>query len=39
MSTATGKTRTETDLRPWLGARAQAGRLPPSGFPKSGRFA
>ncbi len=33
------KTRTEHDLRPWLGERAQAGRLPPNGFPKSGRFA
>ena len=32
------KTRTETDLRAWLGSRAQAGRLPPNGFPKSGRF-
>ena len=32
------KVRTETDLRPWLGMRAQAGRLPPNGFPKSGRF-
>jgi topoisomerase-4 subunit A len=32
------KTRTEIDLRPWLGQRAQAGRLPPNGFPKSGRF-
>lgn len=32
------KTRTETDMRPWLGARAQAGRLPPNGFPKSNRF-
>ena len=32
------KTRTETDLRPWLGERAQAGKLPPNGFPKSGRF-
>ncbi|GAC1479078.1 MAG: DNA topoisomerase IV subunit A [Acetobacteraceae bacterium] len=32
------KTRTETDMRPWLGGRAQAGRLPPNGFPKSGRF-
>ena len=32
------KTRTEMDLRPWLGARAQAGRLPPNGFPKAGRF-
>ena len=32
------KMRTETDLRPWLGARAQAGKLPPNGFPRSGRF-
>ena len=32
------KTRTESDLRPWLGERAGAGRLPPNGFPKSGRF-
>jgi topoisomerase-4 subunit A len=27
-----------TDLRDWWGARAQAGRLPPKGFPKSGKF-
>jgi topoisomerase-4 subunit A len=33
-----GRSRTETDLRPWLGKRAQAGRLPPSGFPKSNKF-
>ncbi|WP_421709358.1 DNA topoisomerase IV subunit A [Algihabitans sp.] len=26
------------DLREFLGKRAQAGRLPPSGFPKHGRF-
>ena len=32
------KIRTETDLRPWLGDRAQAGKLPPNGFPRSGRF-
>ncbi len=32
------KTRVETDLAPWLGDRAQAGRLPPNGFPRSGRF-
>ena len=32
------KTRTETNLRDWIGERAQAGRLPPSGFPRSGRF-
>jgi len=27
-----------TDLRDWWGVRAQAGRLPPKGFPKSGKF-
>jgi topoisomerase-4 subunit A len=32
------RTRTETGLRDWLGTRAQSGRLPPSGFPRSGRF-
>ncbi|WP_119458263.1 DNA topoisomerase IV subunit A [Rhodospirillaceae bacterium SYSU D60014] len=32
------RTRTETDLRSWRGDRAQAGRLPPNGFPKTNRF-
>ncbi len=32
------RTRTETDLRAWRGARGQAGRLPPQGFPKTNRF-
>ena len=32
------KTRTETNLRDWIGERAQAGRLPPNGFPKGGTF-
>jgi len=32
------KTRVETNLRDWLGERGQAGRLPPNGFPRSGRF-
>jgi topoisomerase-4 subunit A len=32
------RTRTETDLVAWLGKRAQAGRLPPKGFPRSNRF-
>jgi topoisomerase-4 subunit A len=32
------RTRTETNLRDWLGERAQAGRMPPSGFPRSGKF-
>lgn len=27
-----------TDIKDWLAHRAQAGRLPPKGFPKSGRF-
>jgi topoisomerase-4 subunit A len=31
-------TRTETKLSDWLGSRGQAGRLPPNGFPKSGKF-
>jgi topoisomerase-4 subunit A len=33
------KVRTETNLRDWVGERAQAGRLPPNGFPRSGKFA
>jgi topoisomerase-4 subunit A len=32
------KVRTEMNLRDWLGERAQAGRLPPNGFPRSNRF-
>jgi topoisomerase IV subunit A len=32
-------TRTETDLRPWLGKRGQAGHTVPRGFPASSRFA
>jgi topoisomerase IV subunit A len=30
--------RTETDLRYWMGERAQSGKQPPNGFPKSNRF-
>ncbi|MEE8505066.1 MAG: DNA topoisomerase IV subunit A, partial [Kiloniellales bacterium] len=33
-----GKTRTETQLMDWIGQRGGAGRLPPKGFPKSGKF-
>ncbi len=33
-----GRVRTERDLAPWLGKRGQAGRLPPTGFPRSNRF-
>ncbi len=29
----------KADLKDWIGARAEAGRLPPKGFPKNNRFA
>ncbi|GIK96704.1 MAG: DNA topoisomerase 4 subunit A [Alphaproteobacteria bacterium] len=32
------RVRTETDLRDWIGKRAQAGRLPPRGFPVNNKF-
>ncbi len=32
------RTRTETALRDWLGERGQTGKMPPSGFPRSGKF-
>jgi topoisomerase-4 subunit A len=32
------KMRTESRLQDWIGARGQAGRMPPTGFPKTGRF-
>ena len=32
------RTRTETDLRLWIGKRASAGRLAPQGFPKDDKF-
>ena len=35
---AAGRNFTTTELRDWMGARAQAGRLPPKGFPKSNKF-
>ena len=31
-------TLSSTELRDWWGTRAQAGRLPPRGFPKAGKF-
>jgi len=34
-----GKVRLETDLKAWLGNRADAGRLPPTGFPRTNKFA
>jgi topoisomerase-4 subunit A len=33
------RVRTETDLTPWRGQRAGAGKLPPNGFPRSNKFA
>ncbi len=33
-----GRTRTETELRDWLGKRAGAGRMAPRGFPRDNRF-
>ncbi|HET6183306.1 MAG TPA: DNA topoisomerase IV subunit A [Acetobacteraceae bacterium] len=33
-----GRTRLETDLKPWRGDRGQAGHLPPNGFPRSNKF-
>lgn len=33
-----GKTRVETNLKPWLGNRADSGRLPPVGFPRNNKF-
>jgi topoisomerase-4 subunit A len=35
---SSGRTWTVDDLRDWIGERAQAGRLPPKGFPKNNRF-
>jgi topoisomerase-4 subunit A len=32
------KTRTETNLLPWLGQRATVGRMPPMGFPRNNHF-
>ncbi|MSP89909.1 MAG: DNA topoisomerase IV subunit A [Alphaproteobacteria bacterium] len=35
---AGGRTMTETDLTPWIGQRAQAGRMPPRGFARTNKF-
>ncbi|HEY1613431.1 MAG TPA: DNA topoisomerase IV subunit A [Rhizomicrobium sp.] len=35
---ANGRTWPPAELKDWKAARAQAGRLPPKGFPKSGRL-
>jgi topoisomerase-4 subunit A len=33
-----GRTRTETDLMEWTGARASAGKMAPRGFPRDNKF-
>jgi len=33
-----GRNWTVTELNEWLGSRAQAGRMPPKGFPRNNRF-
>jgi topoisomerase IV subunit A len=38
MGGESGRTRTESDLNPWRTARGAAGRMAPTGFPKSNRF-
>ncbi|PZN92942.1 MAG: DNA topoisomerase IV subunit A [Alphaproteobacteria bacterium] len=38
MGGASARTRTESDLTFWKGARGSAGRLPPTGFPRDNRF-
>jgi topoisomerase-4 subunit A len=35
---SSGRTWSVTELKDWIGERAQAGRLPPKGFPKTNRF-
>ena len=32
------RTRLEEDMKPWLGTRAGAGKLPPVGFPRTNKF-
>lgn len=38
MGGAGTRTRTETDLAAWTGARGGTGRLPPQGFPRDNKF-
>jgi topoisomerase-4 subunit A len=35
---ASGREWSITDLADWVGERAQAGKLPPKGFPRSNKF-
>lgn len=36
--TMAGSEKKVGDIKPWIGERAQAGKLPPNGFPKSPKF-
>ena len=38
MGGASGRTRTEADVGPWVGPRGGTGRMPPQGFPRDNRF-
>ena len=38
MGGESARTRTESDLGEWQGARASAGRMAPGGFPRNNRF-
>ena len=38
MGGGSGRVRTESDLTFWKGARASAGRMPPTGFPRDNKF-
>ncbi len=33
-----GRNRKETDMTPWIGKRATAGKIPPTGFPRPAQF-
>lgn len=35
---AAGSDKKVADIKPWIGERAQAGKLPPNGFPKTPKF-
>jgi topoisomerase-4 subunit A len=35
---SSGRNFVVTDLKEWIGERAQAGRAPPQGFPKRNKF-
>jgi topoisomerase-4 subunit A len=35
---SSGRNFVVNDLKEWVGDRAQAGRLPPKGFPRNNRF-